>query len=159
MERLTKSPYVIDIYSHCGHTAINEYASFGNNIHEFKHFTKELRNKAGRSALKMKLEIAAMIAQAVQHVHEIGGKVNNATLMHYDINPSNVVMTRGGIPKLNDFNVAHLFYWDPTENKRCTFTSHLTTPWWRAPEEMEEGNAIDGETNVIIFTYTHNPPF
>jgi serine/threonine protein kinase len=144
MERLTKSPFVIDVYSYCGQTGINEYATFGDDMHIFRDFTKELRTKTGKNVLKLKLEVATMIAEAVQHVHEIDG-VDNATMVHYDINPSNVVITHGGIPKLNDFNVAHLFYWDSMRNERCPFNSHLSTPWWRAPEEMEVGNTIDGK--------------
>jgi serine/threonine protein kinase len=143
MERLTKSPFVIDIYSYCGQTAINEYATFGNGMHQFRQFTKELRTKKGELVTKLKLEMAAMIAEAVQHVHEIDG-IGNATVVHYDINPANVVVTRGCIPKLNDFNVAHLFYWDPSKNERCPFHGHLSTPWWRSPEEMDVGNIIDG---------------
>lgn len=153
MERLTNSPYVIDIYSHCGQTVLNEYATFGNDKNILRDFTKVLRAKTGEDVLKIKLKAAAMIAEAVQHVHEIDG-INNATMVHYDINPSNVVVTHGGIPKLNDFNVAHLFYWDVVKNERCPFRSHLSTPWWRAPEEMETGTIIDGKLNRS-FLHTH----
>ena len=40
MERLTKSPFVIDVYSYCGQTGINEYATFGDDMHIFRDLPK-----------------------------------------------------------------------------------------------------------------------
>lgn len=118
MERLTPSPYIIDIYSFCGQSTVNEYANFIDGFQDFKTFARQLRNKNGK-VLQLKLQIAAMIALGVQHIHEIDGEV--ATMAHYDINPMNVVITAHGVPKINDFNVAEFMYWDQEKNSRCGF--------------------------------------
>eukprot|EP00559_Dactyliosolen_fragilissimus_P008327 CAMPEP_0184859778 /NCGR_PEP_ID=MMETSP0580-20130426/4774_1 /TAXON_ID=1118495 /ORGANISM="Dactyliosolen fragilissimus" /LENGTH=194 /DNA_ID=CAMNT_0027356617 /DNA_START=1359 /DNA_END=1943 /DNA_ORIENTATION=+ len=76
-----------------------------------------------------------MIAIGVTHIHEINGP-NNATIAHYDINPKNIAVTKGGIPKLNDFNVAEFIHWDRSKKERCGFRGRFHEPWWRAPEEM-----------------------
>ena len=152
MERLTKSPYIVDIYSYCGQTAINEYAHFDSDMTEFRHFTKKIRSMKSKKINMMKLKVGAMLALGLQHIHEVDG-INNTTLMHYDINPSNVMITEGGIPKFNDFNVAHFFYWDQVNNRRCPYVGHLKTPLWRSPEEMQETGFIDGKLQEIEFEW------
>lgn len=57
-------------------------------------------------------------------------------MVHYDINPSNIAITKGGIPKLNDFNMAQFLRWNVKKKKRCGFSARLFEPWWRSPEEM-----------------------
>ena len=135
LERLTASPHIIDIYSFCGQSTVNEYANFINGFQDFKTFAKQLRGKNEKKVLRLKLQIATMIALGVQHIHEIDGP-NNATLAHYDINPMNIVVTAGGIPKINDFNVAEFIYWNSRKKERCGFIGRFKEPWWRSPEEM-----------------------
>ena len=145
MERLTSSPYIINIHAYCGQTAINEFADFIDGYQDFKNFAKKLRHKNDEMVLKLKLQIATMIAVGLTHIHEINGE-NNATLVHYDINPMNVAVTKGGIPKLNDFNVAEFMRWDVNRQERCGFYGRLSEPWWRAPEEMIVRNTTEVTT-------------
>ena len=149
MERLTSSPYVLNVYGYCGQSAINEYANFIDNFHDFKNFARQLRDNNEGKVLKLKLQIVAMIALGITHIHEIDGP-NNATLVHYDINPMNVAVTKGGIPKLNDFNVAEFLRWDVNKNERCGFHGRLHEPWWRAPEEMIIAQPILDKNGRII---------
>ena len=136
---------MIDIYSFCGQSVVNEYASFNRGTSKLKDFILQVKKMKGKNILKLKLKIAHMIAKGVQHIHEIDGP-NSSTLVHYDINPSNVLITAKVIPKINDFNVAHFFYWDTIKQERCPFIGYLTSqPWWRAPEEMDERPKIDGK--------------
>ena len=92
-----------------------------------------------------KLYMATSIALGIADIHEIDHDNNisngdgddiNATLVHYDINPRNIAVVKGGEIKLNDFNVAEFIYWDPITSKRCKFKGRLHEPWWRTPEEM-----------------------
>ena len=136
MERLTWSPFILNVYSFCGQTAINEYANFIDGFQNFKTFAKHLVNNNGKDVLAMKLRISAMIAIAVQHIHEIDD-VDVASMVHNDINPMNIVITKGGIPKLNDFNVAEFLRWNIAKNETCGFEGRFHEPWWRSPEEME----------------------
>ena len=117
MERLTSSPFILDVYGFCGQTAINEYANFIDGFQNFKAFAKHLRDNNNEDVLAMKLRVSAMIALAVQHVHEVDGD-NRTSMVHNDINPMNIVITKGGIPKLNDFNVAEFLQWNKTKITR-----------------------------------------
>ena len=186
MERLTFSPYVLDIYGYCGQSAINELANFG--IEGMSSLEKVARSFRGMEDIepvsKIKLQLASMVAAGVSHVHSIDyadfpipvdydssdddipdgstdsggvhvseyrkkrqsilkdiaqGKMkarSNATLVHYDLNPRNIALVKRGKPKLNDFNVANLLYWDVKNNQTCGFPGRFREPWWRAPEEM-----------------------
>ena len=136
MERLTKSPFVIDIYSICAQTTINEYADFIDGYQNLRRFARQLRANNDENILTLKLQIASMIALGVQHIHEVDTQ-GNATLVHNDINPMNVVITQGGIPKINDFNLAEFMQWDTVNCKRSGFAGRFNEPWWRSPEEMK----------------------
>ena len=135
MERLTKSPYIVDIFSFCAQTSINEYANFIDGFQDLRSFAKQLRGNNDYKVLRLKLQITTMIALGVQHIHEVDS-TDNATLVHYDINPKNIIIKKGGIPKINDFNLAQFMYWDKTEHKRCGFVGRFNEPWWRSPEEI-----------------------
>jgi len=161
MERLTFSPYVLDIYGYCGQSAINELANFG--IEGMSSLEKVARSFRGMQHIepvsKIKLQLASMVATGISHMHSIdhpdfpqrydsddnpnpnfeeGLKMKpNATLVHYDLNPRNIAIVKRGKPKLNDFNVAEFLTWDRIHNKTCGFQGRFKEPWWRAPEEMQ----------------------
>ena len=73
MERLTFSPYVLDIYGYCGQSAINELADFG--IEGMSSLEKIARSFRGMDDIepvsKIKLQLASMVAAGVSHVHSI----------------------------------------------------------------------------------------
>ena len=138
MERLTHSPFVMNVYGFCGQSALNELADFPNGLNSLEKFDRNLRGHTGPEVLMLKLQVASSIAVGLAHVHEIDD-ANVATMVHYDLNPRNVAITKSGMPKLNDFNIAEFLRFNPTTNESCGFPSRLHEPWWRAPEEMEIG--------------------
>ncbi|KAL7501699.1 hypothetical protein ACHAWT_009568 [Skeletonema menzelii] len=163
MERLTASPYVLDVYGYCGQSAINELANFG--IEGMSSLEKVARGFRGldiEPVSRIKLQLATMVAQGVSHLHSIdysdfvldddgsGYKpgASNATLVHYDLNPRNIAIVKRGKPKLNDFNVAEFLMWNPKTNSKCGFEGRFKEPWWRSPEEMQ----------VQMSTEYPNPP-
>lgn len=121
MERLTASPHVINIYGFCGHSVISEYAT-GTRI-------GTLADKSKKKPLK-RLEIARDIASGLADVHGIDGD-GNATFVHLDINPANVVVV-GNELKLNDFNIGILLRWNTTSNKQCGFPAQYPNPQVRS---------------------------
>jgi len=123
MERLTFSPYVLDIYGYCGQSALNELAV--NNVERV--FMKIKKRK-----FDYKLRTSVAVAMAVADVHGIDYRSSNggnATLVHYDLNPRNVAIMADGTPKLNDFNIAEFLRWDIAANRPCGFTGRLYEPW------------------------------
>ena len=129
------SPYVIDIYGFCGQSAINELADFFEDFTNLQAFARQLGGNNDEHLLRLKLQICIMMALGVGHMHEIEGP-NNATMVHYDVNPKNVAIVQGGKPKLNDFNTVEFLRWDRVKQRRCGFRGRLHEPWWRAPEEL-----------------------
>ena len=62
-EQLTASQYVVDIYGHCGHTVINEYASGGD--------ADRLHKKYPRMSWFQKLGHARDLARGLADVHNL----------------------------------------------------------------------------------------
>jgi serine/threonine protein kinase len=145
MERLTSSPYVINIFGLCGLTVVQEYGS--------KDLTRALvGNKMNSNA---KLKMAKQIAQGLHHIHSIrddyGNKLVNdtvypqqTTLVHNDINLANLLFTADNRPMLNDFNIAKLVMRHNVTGKTCSFYSHFPNPQWKSPEEQ------------VIYVYNKN---
>lgn len=199
MERLTFSPYVVNVHGYCGQSAINELAAgiADGTINDLEKLNRRLRGKeTDPQVLLLKLQLASKVSLGLAHVHNVhisdnsGGRSKSvksllyehtspnsthittgfgqsgATMTHYDINPRNIAIMKGGSPKLNDFNIAEFMTYDPRTNKSCGFRSRLHEPWWRAPEEMDMshqtmvGEKVDvyalGEVLFHILT-THGP--
>mmetsp|Transcript_18065 Transcript_18065/g.37022 ORF Transcript_18065/g.37022 Transcript_18065/m.37022 type:complete len:600 (-) Transcript_18065:503-2302(-) len=150
MERLSASPYVMDIYGFCGQSALNELAHLEKGISNIYRVGTGLAGNHSPQAMRSRLKIGAMIALGLSHVHSIPPddgpsesyhwqdpkSQHAATLVHNDINPRNIIMTSSGKPKLNDFNVAEFLTWDSETKQPCGFDGRLHEPWWRSPEEM-----------------------
>lgn len=142
MERLTSSPHVINIFGFCGHSVLTEYAD-GTRV-------GALADKARKKPLE-RLRIARDIANGLADVHGIDGD-GNATFVHLDVNPANVVSI-GGTLKLNDFNIGIIRRWNTTSNEPCGFPAQYPNPQWRSPEEAR--NEQNLTEKVDIFSMGH----
>jgi serine/threonine protein kinase len=138
MERLTSSKHVINIFGFCGHSVMTEYAD-GSRL-------GELVDKAKKKPLQ-RLRIARDIANGLADVHGIDGD-GNATFIHLDINPANVVSV-GGTLKLNDFNIGIIPKWNETSNEPCGFPAQYPNPQWRSPEEAREEQNLTEKVDVF----------
>jgi serine/threonine protein kinase len=146
MERLTSSPFVMDIYGYCGQTALNELADF--QWDTLEKFDKFLRGKKSKELNFLKLQLASSVAVGISHVHEVDER---PSMVHYDVNPRNIAVVAGGRPKMNDFNTAEFLRYNPKTNQTCGFRSRLHEPWWRAPEEVTIGNPNLLDEKVDIY--------
>lgn len=117
MERLTSSPHVINIFGFCAHSVVTEYAD-GQRV-------GTLADKSKRTPLA-RLKIARDIASGLADVHGIDGD-EEATFVHFDVNPANVVSI-GGTLKLNDFNIGVILKRNETSGKACGFPSKYPNP-------------------------------
>lgn len=154
MERLSPSSFVLDVYGYCGQSAMTELAFLEKGINNLYRLSTGLKDIFTPYVLRTKLQIAAMTSLGLAHVHGVplSGDAkkhdNTATLVHYDINPRNIIMTASGKPKINDFNQAQFMTVD-SNNQPCGFESRLHEPWWRAPEEMVMYNDTDGSALIL----------
>jgi serine/threonine protein kinase len=161
LERLSSSRFVVNVYGYCGQSTINERANFPTpGIKSLEDFNRRMRDQPPSTTIDMmKLQIAASVASGLNDVHQVVAidMENNTTnsnseassssllllssrrvsMVHYDMNPRNVALFRGGKPKLNDFNIAEFLRINIQTNQSCGFRSRMHEPWWRAPEEMD----------------------
>jgi len=124
MERLTGSPYVIDMYAFCGMTVVTEFAG------------EELATVANKLNSTERLRLATKVAKGLADIHTIDGPNNPPSLVHNDVNLGNLIFTEDHRPVFNDFNIAILQMTHNETGETCKFASHFPNPQWRAPEEQ-----------------------
>jgi serine/threonine-protein kinase len=83
------------------------------------------------------ISIASQLADALDHAHQRG-------LVHRDVKPNNVLMSRDGRPMLTDFGIAKALH----ESTGLTRTgTSIGTPEYMAPEQIQ-GQKVDGRTDI-----------
>lgn len=154
-ERLSPSPYVIDIFGFCGASVLNELG--------ISHEVKE------KFTLPEKLRYARDIAGGVADLHGIGGN-NNAKLVHGDLRRGNVMFSLDrSTLKLSDFNLSFFLGWnsnqdEPCGHKRNTASRKRLRDKFSSPEETF-GQVLTEKTDVyhlggmIFYLLTGGKPF
>jgi serine/threonine protein kinase len=99
------------------------------------------------------LGIGAQIARALHYAHARG-------IIHRDVKPDNIFVTRPGVAKIMDFGIARFL-----ESKLKTQTGvSMGTPKFMSPEQVT-GRNIDAQTDVyslgvcLYFALAGRPPF
>lgn len=124
MERLTSSPYVIDIYSFCGLSVLTDFAG------------KDISYVVDHTPRKDRLQLAKQVAHGVADLHKAG-------IVHNDLNPANLAFSeKKNLPVLFDFNIAVI------RNNHCPFVARYPNPQWRAPEEQTLGTQLDEKVDI-----------
>lgn len=119
MERLTFSPYVVNIHGYCGQSAVNELAEgiVGGTITSLEQLNRRLRGKEeDRQALFLKLQLATKVAIGLAHIHnvhvsEIGGgrSASIQSLLYEHTDPKSSHSTTGfgmSIPTMAHYDVS-----------------------------------------------------
>ena len=113
MERLTSSPHFLNIYSFCGLSTINELATDGDLVK---------RMSTSNASPTEKLKYAKDIAHAISDLQSLDG--DNATIVHRDLGPANVMLS-DGIAKIIDFNAAFILKNDRFTGSSCGFRQEI----------------------------------
>jgi serine/threonine-protein kinase len=91
----------------------------------------------GPVELNYAISIATQLADALHHAHQRG-------LIHRDVKPNNILMSRDGRPLLTDFGIAKALH----ESTGLTRTgTSIGTPEYMAPEQIQ-GQKVDGRTDI-----------
>lgn len=118
MERLTFSPYVINVHGYCGQSAINELAQgiMGGKITNLEQLDRRLRGKEeDPQALLLKLQLATKVSLGMAHVHNIhvsdnsGGRSKSVqTLLYEHTDPNSTHSTTGfgrSVPTMAHYDI------------------------------------------------------
>lgn len=143
MERLTKSPRIIDLYGHCGFSVsaevvpieLEERIVLGEGYADPKDV--EERNKDGlrpynNFTAEEKLDIALQMAESIADLHGF----EDGVIVHDDVQLCQWMTTVDGKHKLGDFNRATIMEWDEINGQYCKFNNGKGYGNYRAPEEF-----------------------
>eukprot|EP00591_Stephanopyxis_turris_P011789 CAMPEP_0195511144 /NCGR_PEP_ID=MMETSP0794_2-20130614/3576_1 /TAXON_ID=515487 /ORGANISM="Stephanopyxis turris, Strain CCMP 815" /LENGTH=283 /DNA_ID=CAMNT_0040638693 /DNA_START=704 /DNA_END=1555 /DNA_ORIENTATION=- len=157
-EVLTASPYVVNIYGHCGNSGIYEYAPHG-----------DISDYIDGSELTklVKLRIASQVAHGIADAHNVvkddGGDIERAQMAHTDIQEGQFVLI-DGVFKLNDFNRCRFLRRNRKTNEVCGYEVGHNPGTFRSPEEYRydvqtEKVDIYSMGNIFYLLLTGKYPF
>jgi len=123
MERLTRSPYVMNSYGFCGTSILNEFANGGD-----LHHSVEISNSTISPFQKLMFTRDAALGLA--DIHSIDGMDHVPTLIHRDIRSHNFLIVNGHL-KFNDFHNARVLTRNYKTGKPCGFGMNLRCGEWK----------------------------
>eukprot|EP00591_Stephanopyxis_turris_P009308 CAMPEP_0195514316 /NCGR_PEP_ID=MMETSP0794_2-20130614/5746_1 /TAXON_ID=515487 /ORGANISM="Stephanopyxis turris, Strain CCMP 815" /LENGTH=341 /DNA_ID=CAMNT_0040642539 /DNA_START=299 /DNA_END=1324 /DNA_ORIENTATION=+ len=138
MERLTSSPYIMDIYGFCG------FASMVPNGQDPFDRLEIRRNKNDSMSQMERLELATTASRALADAHNIDHD-GISSITHGDFALKQYMEVNGKI-KMGDFNRGRFLRWNNKLKEPCTYTIGHNDGTFRSPEEYEylpETSAID----------------
>jgi len=102
----------------------------------------------GRMPEKEALDIVLGIAGAVEEASDLG-------IVHRDIKPGNVIMSKWGIPKLGDFGIAKEFADIPDPRLQASLTLGVVgTPMYMSPEQARGARQLDFRSDIYALGTT-----
>jgi serine/threonine protein kinase len=156
MERFTRSPHILDIYSHCGFTVLVE--AMKSEIYdeivpqeyikqtELDKLQVEDVHPFNKLTVSEKLQIAIYMAESLADLHGHEGGL----IVHGDVYIEQWLLAPDGSLKLNDFSDSLRAEWHEKKQKYCFDNEKSGSKTWRSPEEYE-GSLQDDRSDVYIF--------
>jgi hypothetical protein len=160
MERLKKSPRIMDIYGHCGFSVMAEVVPTEFEevvIHKSGYASRdavEERHKDGlrpynNFTVEEKLGFALTMAESIADLHGF----EDGVIVHDDIQLCQWLRLPDGTMKLGDFNRATIMEYDVINDKYCKFNNGEAFGNYRAPEEFA---AKDLDEKIDVFSFGNN---
>lgn len=151
MERLTSSPFVVDIFGYCGNSVLTEYIATSLQDIISDKWNRTL-SYPSRLTSKGRIELALGTAEGVKALHEIDG----GPIVHADLQAQQFLVTPAGRVKINDFNRCRFVAQNNVTGKPCSFRIPTAPGRARAPEEydfQELSEKIDIFSLANVFHY------
>jgi serine/threonine-protein kinase len=102
--------------------------------------------RKGPPDLMISLSIMRQVASALQRASELG-------MIHRDIKPDNILLTRKGEAKVTDFGLSRVVDGDQPAVNLTASGQTMGTPLYMAPEQVE-GKPVDARTDIYSFGIT-----
>lgn len=118
---------------------------------------KDFLQKKGPPELPVALSIMRQVAAALQRAAELG-------IIHRDVKPENILLTRKGEVKVADFGLSRVLEGDRPAVNLTQSGVTMGTPLYMSPEQVE-GKSLDPRTDIYSFGVTcyhmlgGQPPF
>jgi serine/threonine protein kinase len=89
------------------------------------------------------LQIVPQLCAALEYAHSRG-------VVHRDVKPENILLTRDGTVKITDFGLARIIHGDqlPTGKSLTNTNVVMGTPDYMAPEQREKAKAVDHRADI-----------
>jgi serine/threonine-protein kinase len=100
---------------------------------------ESLRRKleAGPLPVATAVDYASQVLLALSCAHAAG-------VIHRDVAPANIIVTRDGVAKLTDFGLAR----GASDLRLSSSGSPLGSPWYMSPEQVKGAGAVDARTDI-----------
>jgi len=160
MERMTKSPRIMNLYGHCGFSVsaelvpieFEERVIYGEGYATVEEVAE--RNKNGlrpynNFTAEEKLGFALEMAESIADLHGF----EDGVIVHDDVQLCQWMTTADGKLKLGDFNRATIMQWDEIKEGYCKFNNGMAYGNYRAPEEFD---AINLDEKIDTFSFCNN---
>jgi|GEM_PF-3860335 len=146
IQRFEREMQAVASLSHAGIVA----ATDAGNIGGWHYLVMEYLDGLDLAAISRRLgPLDVPVAAAIMRdVCDALAAVHEAGLVHRDIKPSNIMLTRGGATKLLDLGLV-LDQKQSLTDMRLTTVGHVIgTLAFAAPEQLSDGNAVDGRADL-----------
>jgi serine/threonine-protein kinase len=95
------------------------------------------RLEAGPLPVETAVNFTCQVLRALAYAHDAG-------VIHRDVAPSNIIITRDLVAKLTDFGLAR----GATDLRLSTSGVPLGSPWYMSPEQVRGNGTLDGRTDL-----------
>ncbi|MFM6175883.1 MAG: protein kinase domain-containing protein [Sphaerospermopsis kisseleviana] len=143
MEQLTRSPHILDIYGQCGTTVFVETMALnlvdlivpGKGFGSSDDIVSTLEDGQllyNNLTASEKLQLSLSMAEALADLHYFDGGV----IVHSDVAAKQLLLSRNGHAKLNDFNYAVALQFNTQKQEYCPEYNRQKA-FYRSPEELQ----------------------
>ena len=101
-------------------------------------------DKLGKLSVGDALHVVLVCADALKHAHDLN-------MIHRDIKPDNILVTKAGVVKVADFGLAKAIDEDVSMTQSGT---GLGTPLYMAPEQARNAKHVDNRTDIYALGCT-----
>ena len=125
-------PNIVELYN-----AVREGNSIGLVMEFVEGESLQHTLEAGPLPVETAVNFTCQVLRALAYAHDAG-------VIHRDVAPANIIITRDLVAKLTDFGLAR----GATDLRLSTSGVPLGSPWYMSPEQVRGNGTLDGRTDL-----------